>query len=592
MFPALSTAASARAAIASVLLVVATAVYGQPARFEGNSSELPSQPAAAQTDDAGPPLNGRTTPAPAAAPPGPIWTKYAYFVPSRFDDLPGWDEDHLADAWSALRASCNVLSSRTPWASTCARLRALRVHSDDDVRRFLEQEFVLYQIHNKDRSVSGVITGYYEPLLRGSRRYGGRYIYPVYAVPDDLIYLDSRSIPQVFPGGRIFVRVYDRTVIPICTTFLANASCDGPYVLEIGDAKPDIRDKKLRVRVDGNRVVPYYTRAEINQGALATGRVIVWVDDAAALYSMQVQGSGKIQLTDGETVRVVYAEQNGHPFIPPVMAVGRNGKETGTPLLTRGLVIPSGADNRAAGDSTAADDSAVMAPRGGQVGQSAQRSESGDRANTTDEDLSPEVAHMVELLLHGNTAPEPVAHVAPKVAQSGGQPISQPAPAGARPPVTQAVALPDPGALSRFSNDPSYVFFRQIPDSDQGPPGALGVPLTAGRSVAVDPRTTPLGFPVFVSTEGQSLGSQLNRLMLAQDTGGAIRGPVRADYFWGFGQKAGELASHMKENGRMWLLVPKDLQLGSGASLATRGLGGADGGDAECLVPDPELCVE
>ncbi|MEP7182517.1 MAG: 3D domain-containing protein [Betaproteobacteria bacterium] len=141
---------------------------------------------------------------------------------------------------------------------------------------------------------------------------------------------------------------------------------------------------------------------------------------------------------------------------------------------------------------------------------------------------------------------------------------------------------------SIFSNDPSYVFFRQIPDSEGGPVGALGIPLTPGRSVAVDPRTTPLGFPVFISTVGPS--STVNRLMLAQDTGGAIRGAVRADYFWGFGANAGELASRMKENGRMWLLLPRDLQLGAGASLLTRGAGGAS--DAECVVPDPELCVE
>jgi membrane-bound lytic murein transglycosylase A len=141
-----------------------------------------------------------------------------------------------------------------------------------------------------------------------------------------------------------------------------------------------------------------------------------------------------------------------------------------------------------------------------------------------------------------------------------------------------------------FSSDPSYVFFRQIPDSDGGPLGALGVPLTPGRSVAVDPRTTPLGFPVFISTEGQGIGTRLNRLVLAQDTGGAIRGPVRADYFWGFGPGAGERASRMKENGRMWVLLPKDLQVGVGAQFTTRG--GAGAGEAECLVPDPELCVE
>jgi membrane-bound lytic murein transglycosylase A len=98
-----------------------------------------------------------------------------------------------------------------------------------------------------------------------------------------------------------------------------------------------------------------------------------------------------------------------------------------------------------------------------------------------------------------------------------------------------------------------------------------------------------LGFPVFISTEGQSVGKRLNRLVLAQDTGGAIRGAVRADYFWGFGPGAGELASRMKENGRMWLLFPKDLQPSLGAQFTTRGIGTVE---AECVVPDPDLCVE
>ncbi|MEP7085519.1 MAG: 3D domain-containing protein, partial [Betaproteobacteria bacterium] len=143
-----------------------------------------------------------------------------------------------------------------------------------------------------------------------------------------------------------------------------------------------------------------------------------------------------------------------------------------------------------------------------------------------------------------------------------------------------------------FSSDPSFVFFRQIPDADAGPIGALGVPLTPGRSIAVDPRTTPLGSPVFISTEGQSAGTRFNRLMFAQDTGGAIRGAVRADFFWGFGPNAFARASRMRENGRMWLLLPKDLRLAA-SKLMTRGIGGKPGGtETECLVADPEFCVE
>ncbi len=148
--------------------------------------------------------------------------------------------------------------------------------------------------------------------------------------------------------------------------------------------------------------------------------------------------------------------------------------------------------------------------------------------------------------------------------------------------------------------DPSYVFFRLIPDSPQGPLGALGVPLTAGRSIAVDPRTTPLGYPVFVSTtsaESYPGGSNapptaVNRLMFAQDTGGAIRGSVRADYFWGFGPNAGSRAASMKETGRMWLLLPRKLETSVlTASVRTRSLGPA-APLPECVVADPDNCVE
>jgi membrane-bound lytic murein transglycosylase A len=249
-----------------------------------------------------------------------FWTKYAYFVPSRFSDLPGWRDDSMAEAWKAFRASCAVLSSRAAWAGPCARSLAVNARNDDDVRRYLEREFALYQIHNRDQSPAGVITGYYEPLLRGSRRYGAPYIFPVYGVPEDMLYLDSRTIPPIFGTDQVYARIEGRTVVTACTGLAASLFCREDYTLDLGGAKPDIRDKKLRVRVEGQRIVPYYTRAQIDRGALSAARVIVWVDDPAALYSMQVQGSGKVSLPDGQMIRLAYAEQNGHPFTPPVRA--------------------------------------------------------------------------------------------------------------------------------------------------------------------------------------------------------------------------------------------------------------------------------
>ena len=147
------------------------------------------------------------------------------------------------------------------------------------------------------------------------------------------------------------------------------------------------------------------------------------------------------------------------------------------------------------------------------------------------------------------------------------------------------VPVPNTGIL-----DPSYVFFRRIGDGPEGPIGALGVPLSAGRSMAVDPRATPLGAPVFIEGTRPGSDAPMRRLVFAQDTGGAIRGSVRGDFFWGFGDKAGKMALATNQPVRMWLLLPKAVAGSAAASgIKTRGEGG---GLRDCAVPDEELCVE
>jgi membrane-bound lytic murein transglycosylase A len=107
--------------------------------------------------------------------------------------------------------------------------------------------------------------------------------------------------------------------------------------------------------------------------------------------------------------------------------------------------------------------------------------------------------------------------------------------------------------------NPSYVFFKEekIADPSVGPKGAMGVPLTPQRSIAIDPQYIPMGAPVFLSTTQPNSNVVLQRLMMAQDTGGAIKNAVRADFFWGFGAQAGEQAGRMKQRGTMWVLLPK-----------------------------------
>ena len=567
--------------------------------------------------------------------PSVITTKHAHFIQSKFSDLPGWREDRLSEAWNAFRQSCVALAKRPAWTEPCKRASGINARADADIRRFLETEFVLYEIRNSDRSPTGTITGYYEPLLNGNRYYGSPYAYPVYAVPEDLLMLDSRSIPPAPPGSAVLARIEGRNVIPVCVKAAGGAPCAAPFTLELGDAQPDVRDRRIRVRREGGRIVPYYTRREIEKGALAMAGVIAWVDSLGALYSMQVQGSGKVRTPDGQILRLAFAEQNGHPFTPPVKPRTR-GLSTEPEVLTRGIAIPLDdiADGVAATASGMASPSPRVLTRG--LGQQVepQRTESRTVAEPADpppaasppakKERSPEVERMIARIQEmkasrasGNqTAPmaqSPAVATAPASSAAGKKASAATAPASpaagiaassARPSrpeseTKSASAASEPAlkftGIDRetpFSNDPSFVFFRQIPDADAGPLGALGVPLTPGRSVAVDPRTTPLGSPVFISTEGNSAETRFNRLMFAQDTGGAIRGAVRADFFWGFGPNAFARASRMKESGRMWLLLPKDLRLAASTGLS-RGIGGKPGeNESECLVPDPEFCVE
>ena len=125
----------------------------------------------------------------------------------------------------------------------------------------------------------------------------------------------------------------------------------------------------------------------------------------------------------------------------------------------------------------------------------------------------------------------------------------------------QSWAKRNPRRVEEMLNaNPRFVFFKELPSNvspDLGPIGALGVPLTAERSIAVDLKAMPLGAPVFIATTRPLSKQALRRLVMAQDTGTAIVGGVRADYYWGTGDAAGELAGRMKQDGQMWLLLPK-----------------------------------
>ena len=374
----------------------------------------PARPPAAATP-------GAPRPAPAPTPP-PGGGFPRTLQPAKWSDLPGWNEDDQTAAWPAFIASCRGVASKphgASWKRVCDLARAADGKPGHDPRRFFESQLRPYAIQAADGNAAGLVTGYYEPLLRGSRTRAKGFEQPVRGVPDDLLTID------------------------------------------LGTVFPELKDKRVRGRLEGNRVVPYWSRAEIAaRGDKVPARTLLYVDDAVELFFLQVQGSGRVKLPDGSTIRLNYADQNGYPY----QSIGR-----------------------------------VLVDRG---------------------ELKLEEASMQGI---------------------------------------QAWARANPGRLDELLNsNPSYVFFREAANSNSGPMGALGVPLTAERSIAVDPRSVPLGAPVFLATTRPNSAKPLNRLVLAQDTGSAITGAVRADFFWGFGKEAGEQAGRMKQSGRMWVLLPPE----------------------------------
>lgn len=340
--------------------------------------------------------------------------------PVTFAALPGWKDDDQREALPAFFSSCVVMIRRPDWKAACTAAANVDVNDVGAVQQFFERYFQPYRVSNTDGSLYGTVTGYYEPLLQGSRKRGGKYQTPLHRAPDDILTVDLVSV------------------------------------------FPELKGQRVRGRLVGNKVVAYPSRAELSQSNALVGKEIVWVDDPIDAFFLQVQGSGRVQLDDGkEQVRIAYADQNGHPY-----------KSIGRYLIDKGELT-----------------------------------------------LDQASAQGIKAWLKAN----------PKRQQE------------------------------LLNANPSYVFFKEekVNDPNVGPKGALGVPLTAQRSIAVDPQFIPLGAPVFLAATLPASKTPLRRLVMAQDTGSAIKNPVRADYFWGFGAEAGEQAGRMKQRGEMWVLLPK-----------------------------------
>lgn len=349
---------------------------------------------------------------PAAATPAPVTVNYRA---ARWGEVPGWPGEQLAASWSAWLQSCTQLRKKPEWKTLCDEASAIGPHDAIAQRGFFERRFAPWRIETSAGKDTAFVTGYYDVLLRGSRkaRPGSA---PIYGVPDDLLALD------------------------------------------LGELYPDLKGQRVRGRLQGKRVVPYWDRRDIDSGkARLDNKVLAWADNPLDAFFLQVQGSGRVRFEDGSIVRLGYADQNGHPY-----------KSIGRWLVDRG-------------------------------------------------EFTLEESSMQRIRAWAKAHPERVPEL--------------------------------------LASNPSYVFFKPMP-SAAGAVGSLNVALTGGSSIAVDPRFIPLGAPVYLSTTRPDTGAGINRLVHAQDTGGAIRGPLRADLFWGDSAEAANLAGLMKQDGRLWLLWP------------------------------------
>jgi peptidoglycan lytic transglycosylase A len=382
-------------------------------------------------------------PGPTAASPQIKTITQVRYEASSLAQAPAVRDADLLAAWPALLASCDAFDRSARWERWTIPCSAARLVARDDataMRVALAAQFDVYRVLAETREVApdgsdarllditdrGRLTGYYEPELNGSRTRSDVFSVPLYHVPDDLLTID------------------------------------------LGTVYPELQGKRVRGRLaeslNSRKVVPYWTRADIDADQRLRGQELLWVDDPIEAFFLQIQGSGRVRLADGDgsgVVRVGYADTNGRPY-----------RSIGAWLIEHG-------------------------------------------------ELTLENASMQGIKAWVQANPQRLREL--------------------------------------LDQNPSYVFFRELPigDPSAGPVGALNVALTAGYSVAADPGFTPLGAPLIIRSTSAEDAAPLERLVLAQDTGGAIRGPLRFDFFWGTGKGAAAIAGRQRSDVSAWLLVPK-----------------------------------
>ena len=363
----------------------------------------------------------------------PLEISGSQYTPVAWADLAGWSDDDHLQAYKAFRLSCKPISAlRKPPAEPkalgtslrdpCRAARAANLSDGARARAFFEEHFLPLRISRVGED-DGFVTGYYEPVIDGSRTPTDVYTVPVYRRPSNLFVRGFRQSAVGLPNkGQVFRKIGRR------------------------------------------KLVPYYDRAEIEDGAIAgRGLEICWLKSQTDLLFAQIQGSARVRLEDGSTLRINYDAHNGYPYT----AVGRV-------LIDRGII-----------------------PK---------------------EQMS---MQKIREWMEQN---------------------------------------PD-GARELRRQNRSYVFFREVTLSDKDEAvGAQGVPLTPGRSIAVDKALHVYGTPFFIEgelpIESEQSKTPFRRLMIAQDTGSAITGPARVDIFFGSGDDAGARAGDIRHAGDVVVFLP------------------------------------
>ena len=366
-------------------------------------------------------------PSPPPAPPSTAADRLT-LVAVGFEQLPGWRQDAAAAALPALLRSCEKFvrlpldrvigvdglgGTAADWYGPCSAATKVPAGNHDAARSYFEQWFAPHKATNNGQP-EGIFTGYFEPEIKGSRQRQGRFTVPIYGKPNDAVSID------------------------------------------LGRFRPEWQGEHLVGRLNGSRLEPYPSRADIETGAVeGKAQILLWTDDPVDLHIMHIQGSGRVRLEDGSVVRLGVAGSNGHKFV----GVGRVLKEQGR---LEDISMPA-----------------------------------------------------IRAWLKGNPAEAPAV----------------------------------------LAKNPRYIFYTANNATD-GPVGTEGVSLTPERSLAVDQKFIPLGLPLWLDTVDPA-GKPLRRVMVAQDTGSAIKGPVRGDFFWGPGEAAFDKAGRMKSRGTYYLLLPR-----------------------------------